>query len=602
MVPTEDYYSNLMTVNDYLDQEKLKSQSSIAMAWLGRHNEYLDNMRALYNAGADTDMLGKTYKGICQQCSGYVSVIDVLKTANDCDIADHEYMLAVLGAMTFDGSIIIPAAIEAHKNEDDERAAAASDRSAAASTDDPQMRDMYNTSASSHDKAADTYRAEWELLEKYMRRFHRVNEKTKDLFTLGNEYRIVARNGLESIAWTFNSKTNEYATADDTWKNDLKTLDEKLYQVYVSHAKEIGESWSLEDACKIIQKDADKISVQEYMALCYAYDAMEPDEKEIFLESSYIPTDETFVSSTGYASTRKCSVSFTMQLFTAVYGKTMSVRFDESGNPYNADVNRISTDEQLLNYNLLYTVSYITPDIYVGGNKYSKDEDLKCNIEIIEQGNGEHQITIDAYNSAYVTAPIGTIISSVGYTQTYTICPYSHNLDAKIDDAVMGKIDGTFRSNFSADVTSTIATNVWDTAVDPCLNAVGGLAYTASETIISLGNDYIEGVENDQVLDEARSNLDLGNMLEGYGCGATLIFDDNNNVYVPLYYYDEEELEEYIEEYNEIQTEEKSNNARSEVYNDEVVSTLTNAIMGKYDENTKVDRFINYMTEKRNSN
>lgn len=287
MVPTEEYYSDLMTVNDYLDQEKMKSQSNIAMAWLNRHNEYLDNMSTVYNSGSQTDMLGKTFTGICQQCDGYVSVIDVLKSANECDYADHEYMLAVLGTMTFDGSAIIPAAIEAHRNEDDERAAAASDRNAALCAQDDLIRSMYYSSAVNHENAADTYKEEWERLEKYMRRFHRVDEKTKDLFKLGNEYRVLARNGLNSIAWTYNSDIKEYSLSDDSWKNDKKKLDEKVYEAYISHAKEIGESWSLEDACKIVQKDVNEVSAQEYMALCYAFDGMTEEEMSTFIDSAY---------------------------------------------------------------------------------------------------------------------------------------------------------------------------------------------------------------------------------------------------------------------------------------------------------------------------
>ena len=416
MVPTEEYYSNLMTVNDYLDQEKLKSQSSTAMAWLGRHNDYLDNMRATYNAGSNTDMLGKTYKGICQQCSGYVSVIDVLKTANDCDIADHEYMLAVLGAMTFDGSAIIPAAIEAHKNEDDERAAAASDRSAAASANDPETRDMYNSSADSHDSAADSYKAEWELMEKYMRRFHRVNVKTKDLFILGNEYRKVGRNGLDSIAWTFNSETNEYAAADDTWKKDLKTLDEKLYQVYVSHAKEIGESWTLDDACKMIQKDADEISAQEYMALCYKYDAMSYDEIEIFVDSAYSKVKYWPPQMTSYTDGGMYGKGFIQYEVSSSFSKFTNVYCS-----INNTKNECFDNDKLFRANVLYLINEVNPTLYM----VTDTEDCNKNLGI--------NITRDDLNGGVLEIEANCHMGDIKKAQKYQINDYSDKLTGDIN-------------------------------------------------------------------------------------------------------------------------------------------------------------------------
>ncbi|MBE5905037.1 MAG: hypothetical protein E7275_12250 [Pseudobutyrivibrio sp.] len=544
-------YAELMTTSDYLDQENLKSQSTVAISWLERHNNYLQTIENTYKDGSNIDMLGETYKGICKQCSSYVDIIEVLKTANDCDKMDHQYLKAVLGSMTFRGLNIISCACAAHRGEDNERSLADADRYAASIAEHDSDRQWHYSCAAGHDRNADSYKEEYERMEKYMRRFHRVNELTKNLFTLGNEYRAVAKQGMESIAWTYDPDAKIYSAGDESWKAGLTPLNEKYNGLIENRAKKIGESWSVEEASAILKKDAVNVTDVEYLALCYAFDGMSEKEMAEFIDSAYSETGYTHAVHMDYhdgGDISKAKMQFTASEtfieFSAIYRSK-----------YNSGVEGV-TAEQLYRNNILYVFAEVNPVLYTAVDEGDHVKNL--GISVSSSKDESNQV------KSYLTITIGADSAMSGQTegQKYRIHCYPSEeqymdefVDLTIEESTRYKTDGREKSNsviFAGGET-----------------AMGLLAKYGEMTTFGIGAFELlrgycsaEAAEKEAIKKSefTREYLDLGNLLMELNITGTVINDyggGDDKVYITNVQYDENRINEAISSWNKRNPNEK---------------------------------------------
>lgn len=552
---TAESYKDIMTTDDYLDQEKMKSQSTVAISWLERHNDYLQKLENTYNNGSNTEMLGETYKGICKQCSNYVDVIGVLRSANDCDKMDHQYLKAVLGSMTFRGLTIISCACAAHRGEDNERSMAAADRYLASIAEDDSDRDWHNSCADGHDRNADSYKEEYERMEKYMCTFHSVNELTKTLFTLGNEYRAVAKQGMESIALAYNPATREYCVGDETWKAGLKELNEKYNNIINDRAKTIGESMSYEEATAILQKDAVDVSDVEYLALCYAFDGMSDEEVTKFIESAYIPGKKGDVVQVGDYTSQisvgmvEYKASETFLRFAAVYQTQSPVvnieEFDEKLGATDDELQR-----KFRNSNILYIFSEMYPHIYLSYNEGDEVIKKDFSISISEISTNTWELSFKGNTTEYATRDADN---------TFQINKFHEDVCGDINETVKDlNMDEEDTNNiFANTIVNSIKFSV-GLAETPGGIPVGALAMWALDELSLVnppGETHVE----------TTSNITLFNLSEGLEklhIHATVINRRDDyfyQAYVTNVQYDSKYVQNMIDKYNNLHSDDPIN-------------------------------------------
>ena len=376
-------------------------------------------------------------------------------------------------------------------------------------------------------------------MERYMGEYDNVNTITSELFTLGAEYRLVAKDGMESIAWNFDKNTNTYSENSNDWKGPLTELGEKAYTEFSKRIEIIAKYMSLDDACDLISKDAEDVTVQEYLALCTKFDGMTDDEMSKFIDSAYkekeywdaLPMDYT---SGGMYSDAKVqyTVSSAFIEFADIYIKKNNVNND------------CNNGKKLYKANVLYIFSEITPDLYIHVDKddknYTKDLGIKLSYD---ENNKSGKVLISADPSMGATT----------HSQEYDINPYTDKLTGPINTTVKDDINdlGDLGTQYAVAGVQMVLGDLYGLSPEVAGETIPGVGVAFSG--IDALKTYTEYKESVQKANRQCQWLDLSEALQDLEIYATVINRRDAGdycFYLTNVKYDTNTVNSYIDDWN----------------------------------------------------
>lgn len=270
-----------MRESDYLNPDNLRGQCDAAIMKLLKDNA------ATYAVEKNLDtfigngqIISTAFQSLKQQISDYKTVLQAMRTANQSDIDDFMLLKLKVGNQELNGAVILEqkeSALAAKKSDEKN---AEKYRQKARNERTLSLRLYYSNKVAVYKAMAEADQNLYHAWQEKENRYHEMEGCTSGLFTNGAAMRAAAENALNSIKGAF--QNGKYVPdMGAAWRGEIASC----YMNRVMTVKADGTvkvNWT--EVKKILKKDEEQITEEEYNALAVLYLNMGEEDMAKFLK------------------------------------------------------------------------------------------------------------------------------------------------------------------------------------------------------------------------------------------------------------------------------------------------------------------------------
>lgn len=292
-----------MNENSYLSPANIKAQCDAAITKLENDNEATYAIEEKLSAfQEDTQVKSEAFDALKLQMEDYKTVLQTMRTANECDIKDFRFLKIAVGFQELNGGVILEKKrvqmSEKHFNEQKAETYRAKARKAKTAT----LRFNYNTKVVHYEAMAELEQKLYDAWQEKENQYNGIESLTSGLFTEGTAIRATIENALDNITHAF---------YDGTYHPDMNAgWRLEIYDIYYNRVFQVSESGELtidmEEVTKILKKDAGKITSAEYDVLALAYLMADEEDLAVFMQG--MMGERTDYNTSWYASSMNYKV------------------------------------------------------------------------------------------------------------------------------------------------------------------------------------------------------------------------------------------------------------------------------------------------------
>lgn len=269
-----------MNENSYLNPADIRAQCDAAINGLEEDNEatYIieKNLSSFIN---DSQMQSYAFDSLVQQIKDYMSLLPVMRMANQADIDDFRFLKLMSIGTELNGSNILEQknmAIEAKKSDE---ANAEKYRKKAQKETSVTLRVQYTTKVTSYMAMAALDQRLYDEWQKKEETYDGIEKFTCGLFEEGVSIRATLESALSGIQGAFQNGVY-VPDMQATWRGELSSC-------YINRVMKINADGTITtrwaEVRRILNKDAEEITEEEYNALAVLYLNMGEEDLAQFL-------------------------------------------------------------------------------------------------------------------------------------------------------------------------------------------------------------------------------------------------------------------------------------------------------------------------------
>lgn len=275
-----------MNENSYLSPANIKAQCDAAITKLENDNEATYAIEEKLSAfQEDTQVKSEAFDALKLQMEDYKTVLQTMRTANECDIKDFRFLKIAVGFQELNGGVILEKKrvqmSEKHFNEQKAETYRAKARKAKTAT----LRFNYNTKVVHYEAMAELEQKLYDAWQEKENQYNGIESLTSGLFTEGTAIRATIENALDNITHAF---------YDGTYHPDMNAgWRLEIYDIYYNRVFQVSEGGEIvidfTEVERILKKDAEYITAMEYNMLAMAY--LVADDKDLSIFIQYMMKD-----------------------------------------------------------------------------------------------------------------------------------------------------------------------------------------------------------------------------------------------------------------------------------------------------------------------
>ena len=210
----------------------------------------------------------------------YKTVLQTMRTANDCDIHDFQFLKIAVGFQKLNGGVILAKKQMQMSAKQFNEQKAAIYREKARKATSATTRFNYNTKVVHYEGMAELEQKLYDVWQEKENQYDGIESLTSGLFAEGTAIRATVESALDNITSSFYD--GEYhPDMNAGWRSEI-------YDIYFNRVFHISESGELtidmEEVEKILRKDAGEITSAEYDVLALAYLMADDEELAVFMQ------------------------------------------------------------------------------------------------------------------------------------------------------------------------------------------------------------------------------------------------------------------------------------------------------------------------------
>lgn len=269
-----------MDGNAYLNPDSIRSQCDAAIQKLLKDNAATYTVEKSLNTFVGNGQIASTaFQALKQQISDYKTVLQAMRTANQSDMEDFLMLKLRVGNQELNGAVILEqkeSALSAKKSDEKK---AEEYRKKARNEKILSLRLYYSNKAASYKVMAEADQKLYNAWQEKENRYNEIEGCTSGLFTNGAAMRAAAENALNSIRGAF--QNGAYVPdMNAAWRGEISSC--YINRVMTRNADgTVNVNWT--EVKKILKKDAEQITEEEYNALALLYLNMGEEDMGQFL-------------------------------------------------------------------------------------------------------------------------------------------------------------------------------------------------------------------------------------------------------------------------------------------------------------------------------
>ena len=210
----------------------------------------------------------------------YKTVLQTMRTANDCDIHDFRFLKIAVGFQELNGGVILAKKQMQMSAKQFNEQKAAIYREKARKATSATTRFNYNTKVVHYEAMAELERKLYDVWQEKEKQYDGIESLTSGLFAEGTAIRATVESALDNITSSFYDGAY-HPDVNAGWRSEI-------YDIYFNRVFHISESGELtidmEEVEKILRKDAGKITSAEYDVLALAYLMADDEDLAVFMQ------------------------------------------------------------------------------------------------------------------------------------------------------------------------------------------------------------------------------------------------------------------------------------------------------------------------------
>lgn len=269
-----------MKENDYLNPDSIRSQCDAAITKLLKDNVATYTVEKSLNAFVGNGQIASTaFQALKQQISDYKTVLQAMRTANQSDMEDFLTLKLRVGNQELNGAVILEQKKNALKAKKSDEKNAENYRKKARAEKTLSLQMYYTSKVASYQAMAEADQKIYNAWQEKENRYNEIEGCTNGLFTNGVAMRAAAENALNSIRGAF--QNGAYVPdMNAAWRGEISSC--YINRVMTRNTDgTVKVNWT--EVKKILKKDAEQITEEEYNALALLYLNMGEEDMGQFL-------------------------------------------------------------------------------------------------------------------------------------------------------------------------------------------------------------------------------------------------------------------------------------------------------------------------------
>ena len=270
-----------MNESSYLNPANMKAQCDAAIAKLKNDSEATYALEEKLSAfQEDSQIKSEAFDALKLQMEDYKTVLQTMRTANDCDIHDFQFLKIAVGFQELNGGVILAKKQMQMSAKQFNEQKAAIYREKARKATSATTRFNYNTKVVHYEGMAELEQKLYDVWQEKENQYDGIESLTSGLFAEGTAIRATVESALDNITSSFYDGAY-HPDMNAGWRSEI-------YDIYFNRVFHISESGELtidmEEVEKILRKDAGEITSAEYDVLALAYLMADDEELAVFMQ------------------------------------------------------------------------------------------------------------------------------------------------------------------------------------------------------------------------------------------------------------------------------------------------------------------------------
>lgn len=292
-----------MNESSYLNPANMKAQCDAAIAKLKNDSEATYALEEKLSAfQEDSQIKSEAFDALKLQMEDYKTVLQTMRTANDCDIHDFQFLKIAVGFQELNSGVILAKKQMQMSAKQFNEQKAAIYREKARKATSATTRFNYNTKVVHYEGMAELEQKLYDVWQEKENQYDGIEYLTSGLFAEGTAIRATVESALDNITSSFYDGAY-HPDMNAGWRSEI-------YDIYFNRVFHISESGELtidmEEVEKILRKDAGEITSAEYDVLALAYLMADDEDLAVFMQG--MMGERTDYNTSWYASTMNYKV------------------------------------------------------------------------------------------------------------------------------------------------------------------------------------------------------------------------------------------------------------------------------------------------------
>lgn len=228
----------------------------------------------------DSQIKSEAFDALKLQMEDYKTVLQTMRTANDCDIHDFQFLKIAVGFQELNGGVILAKKQMQMSAKQFNEQKAAIYREKARKATSATTRFNYNTKVVHYEGMAELEQKLYDVWQEKENQYDGIESLTSGLFAEGTAIRATVESALDNITSSFYDGAY-HPDMNAGWRSEI-------YDIYFNRVFRISESGELtidmEEVEKILRKDAGEITSAEYDVLALAYLMADDEDLAVFMQ------------------------------------------------------------------------------------------------------------------------------------------------------------------------------------------------------------------------------------------------------------------------------------------------------------------------------